>query len=130
NVGDRLNLAKIYLSYVNSGLLDADLVVAYQNEALFHLNFVLNSSTPTREASQLLIADQLRLRDWAHAEESVQKAHDLNLISDAEMAEYQAEILYSRKQFDKIASVLRLVAAEPTLSADWKSTLLWWGVGS
>jgi hypothetical protein len=115
---------------VQSGLLDTDLMTTYEKEAIFHLDFVLNSTTPTREAAQMLIDDQLRVRDWAKAEEVVQKAHTLKLISDAEMAEYQAEILYSQKQFAKIEGALSAISAESSLSADWKSTLLWWGVGS
>lgn len=130
NAADRLNLAKIYLSYVNSGLLDADLMTAYAGEAAFHLNFVMNSLKPTREASLLLITDQMRLRCWDKADESVRKANALTLISDTEMAEYQAEITYSRKQFDKIADALRAISPESSLSAEWKSTLLWWGVQS
>lgn len=128
NVADRLNLARIYLLYVRSGLLDSDLKVAYEKEAFFHLTFVLNSNTPTREAVQMLIMDQIQLRNWDRVEETARKAHELKLISDAELAEYRAEILYYRKQFGKIVNELRSISNEPSLSADWQSTLLWWGV--
>ncbi len=130
SVGDRLNLAKIYLSYAESGLLDSDLMTAYEGEAIFHLNFVLNSNTPTPEAAQLLIGCQIRLRNWANAEDLVQKSRDLKLITDTTMAEYQAEILYSRRQFNKVGEVLRSIPGGSSLSANWQSTLLWWGVGS
>lgn len=128
NVADRLNLAKIYLSYSESGLLDADLMTAYEGEAVFHLTFVLNSNAPTREAAQTLIAHQIRRRDWAQAEEAVHKAKTLALISESEMAEYRAEILYSQKQFGKIADALRLISNESSLPASLQTTLLWWGV--
>lgn len=130
SVADRLNLARIYLLYVKSSLLDSDLMTTYENEAILHLTFVLNSKAPTRDAAQMLIQDQIQLRAWDPAETAVQKSHDLKLISDAEMAEYQAEILYSRRQFGKVADALRSISRETSLPADWQSTLLWWGVGS
>lgn len=130
NVAGRLNLAKIYLLYAASGLLDSDLMMAYEGEAIFHLTYVLNSNAPTRESAQMLIGYQIRIRDWAQAEETVQKARNLKLIDDAEMAEYQAEILYSRRQFNKIGDALRTIPSWAPLSADWKTSLLWWGVES
>lgn len=130
SVADRLNLAKVYLQYARSGLLDADLVNAYEKEAILHLNFVLNSVAPTTEAAELLISHLLQKRDWFMAEASIQKASALALISDLAAAEYQAEMLFARGQFGKVADVLRPYHDAPSLSADWKTTLLWWGVGT
>lgn len=130
NVADRLNLARVYLQYAQSGLLDTDLVNAYENEAIFHLTFVLNSNAPTPEAAEQLITHLIRTRDWTMAEASVQKARDHHLIDDVTMAEYQAVILYSRGQYGKVADVLRPFFGAPSLSADWKTTMLWWGVGT
>lgn len=130
SVADRLNLAKVYLQYARSGLLDADLVNAYEKEAILHLNFVLNSGAPTPEAAELLITRLIQKRDWFMAEASIQKAREFALISDIAAAEYQAEMLYSRGQYGKVADVLRPYHDAPSLSADWKTTLLWWGVGT
>jgi hypothetical protein len=130
SVAGRLNLAKVYLLYAQSGLLDADLVNAYGKEAILHLNFVLDSGAPTPEAAELLITRLLQERDWFMAEASIRKARELALISDIAAAEYQAEMLFAEGQFGKVADVLRPFFGASSLSPDWKTTLLWWGAGT
>ncbi len=130
NVMSRLNLAKIYVRMAESGLLDPDLAASHENEAIFHLGCVMDSESPTREAAQTLIVLQMRRRDWTRAEKSIQHAFGLCLISDDEAAEYRAEILYSCGQFAKIKTALQPISADASLSAEWRSTLLWWGLRS
>lgn len=127
NVTTRLNLAKIYLRYADSGLLDPDMVTSYEDEAMYHLIYALNSGSPTRETAQMLINRQIRRRDWNGAEKSVQKSGELRLISAVEAAEYQAEIFYSCKKFDQVAVVMRSIPAGSSLSPSLQTAVLWWG---
>lgn len=124
---DRIFLAKIYLQYSHSGLLDQELARNFESEAIFHLTFVIDSQTPMPEAYQTLIGCYLEREQWEQAEAVVQRARETQILSAAEIDQYQVIIYYHTGRCLEIPSVMRTMRSAGELPDTWQTAALWWG---
>lgn len=124
---DRIFLAKIYLQYAHSGLLDAELARNYESEAIFHLTFVIDSQSPLPEAYQALIDCYMEREQWEQAESVVQRARETQLLSAAEIEQYQVLICYHTGRYFEIPNAMRSMRAAGELPESWQTAALWWG---
>jgi hypothetical protein len=124
---DRVFLAKIYLQYARSGLLDVELARNYEGEAIFHLTFVIDSQTPTSEAYRVLIECYSAREQWLQAEAVVRRARDVRLLESSELDRYQVMILYHTRRYCEIAKLMSEMSRAGELPNDWQTAALWWG---
>lgn len=121
-VSARVFLAKIYLQYARSGLLDSELAQNYEDEAIYHLTFAIESATPTAEAFRILIDCRLQRHEWMLADAVVEAASENKFVDPAEADRYRVEILYHTRRFAEIPALLRRIP-------DYKTAAQWWGAG-
>lgn len=122
-ISARVFLARIYLQYARSGLLDSELARNYEDEAIYHLTFAIESSTPTAEAFRILIDCRLQRQEWQSADAVVEAASDQKFIDPAEADRYRVDILYHTHRFAEIPALLRRIP-------DYRMAAQWWGAGS
>lgn len=124
---DRIFLAKTYLQYARSGLLDEELARNYEHEAIFHLTFVLDSESPPPDAYRTLIACYMAHEGWTQAGAVVDRARETQALSASEIDQYQVMIDYHSGRYFKIPALMRSMRDNNELSSEWKSAALWWG---
>lgn len=123
----RVFLAKTYLHYARSGLLDEGLSRSYEDEALFHLTFVVDSPDATEESFRLLVHCLVANQDWVRATAVIDRAMALKRMSPEEGARHRVEVAYHQHRFAEIPQELKAVAKGGHLSPDWQTAVLWWG---
>lgn len=124
---DRIFLAKTYLQYACSGLLDEELARNYEHEAIFHLTFVLDSESPAPDAYRTLIECYMAHEGWTQAGAVVDRARETQALSASEIDQYQVMIDYHSGRYFEIPALMRSMRDNNELSSEWKSAALWWG---
>lgn len=124
-VSARFLLAKRYLSYARSHLLDPETEASYEREALHHLQFVTSSPHGSEEADWLLMETYRGREEWDQAF-AILGQGGLNQASRFE--ESKAIMYYSMGQFDQLVAHLSTMKATGILEKKWIPIADWWGV--
>lgn len=124
---DRIFLAKTYLQYAHSGLLDADLARNYENEAIFHLTYVIDSADPLSEAYRTLIECYLAREQWSEAKSVIQRAEEAGALPMGELHRDQVMIAYRTQHYFEIPKLIAAIRRTGELPSDWQTAALWWG---
>lgn len=124
-VSARFLLAKRYLSYARSHLLDPETEASYEREALLHLQFVTGSPYGSEEANWLLLEIYRNREAWDQAFAILGQG---SLNQAGRFEESKAIMYYSMGQFDQLASQLATMKAAGSLAKEWVPIAHWWGV--
>lgn len=129
----RLFLAKIYLRYSRSHLLDLVTTKAYEKEALFHLNTCAESDYVRDEDFWLLYEVYSSQKEWEKALQALsrlearshQQKNNKQAISQARI-----EIFYETGQYQLIPEKLSEMLKEGEVTPTWGALANWWGIYS
>ena len=126
---DRLVLAKKYIEYIQSGLLDEGLEQKYFEDVVVQLKTILQSDPVPEEAWWLLI-EQYRFRSVSKYRKELLEliaafeksgGHDL-----LKLKRTKAEILFLLGEYREMLQVLKMEPQDT--DPEWKALLFWWGV--
>lgn len=119
-VSARFLLAKRYLSYARSHLLDPETEASYEREALHHLQFVTGSPYGSEEANWLLLEIYRNREAWDEA---------FAILGQGNRFEQsKAMMYYAMGQFDQLVAQLSTMKATGILAKEWVPIADWWGV--
>jgi hypothetical protein len=128
-VSARFFLAKEYLAYAKSQLLDPKTSDYYLQEAQHHLQAVIKSEYASDEAYMLMIQHLMDTNQWDLALETLNQLEKRNkTIPQHRLIGARLNIYFQLGQGEKIQEELRHLKATTTLNAEWVSILNWWGV--
>lgn len=119
-VSARFLLAKRYVNYARSLLLDPETAASYEREALYHLQFVTQSPYGSEEADWLLVEIYRNREEWDQA--------FAILGQGGRFEESKAMMYYSMRQFDRLVAQLTTMKTTGILEKRWVSIADWWGV--
>ncbi len=123
----RLLLARRYIEYRHSGLLDEALNQTYFEEALFHLNEIIKSEVPLEESYWLLL--DLYKEQTSKYKNEIFKLHQLlekNGGDFQRIKKSKIEVFFSLKQYAEMKRELSGMSKDP----EWASVASWWGAVS
>ncbi len=126
----RLFLAKTYLRYTRSHLLDEITTAAYEKEALFHLNACSDSEYVRDENFWLLYEVYSAQNHWDKALETMDRLEKREKADVIAIDQARIEIFYRMGQYEKIPEIFSKITKEGTLNSLWSATANWWGMYS
>ncbi len=124
----RLLLAKRYIDYLDSGLLDLALSQKYFEEAIFHLNEIVHSDTPLEDAHWMIL-DLYKKYPQKYAVQVFDILSRLeNLKADpVKIHKVKVEILFNLGRYTEMKSSLASLQ-HITKEPEWSSVIAWWGI--
>lgn len=129
-VSIRILLAKLYIKYIESKLLDEISCNFYLNEAKINLIFAVNSEETNEQAFVMLLDVHERLKEWGEADNLLKQMKGKNLISQNHYLQHCAKINYETKNFPELIGVFREFITASDVDREWSATAHWWGVST
>lgn len=127
-VSARVFLAKIYLQYVRSGLLDEGMRSAYEREALYHLRFAIETPWADREAYWMLTHLHQERGEGEEALAVLKKLEEVKKVPQFDLVRKSAEIHYEQGNYHGLLADLRWIREKGINDKQWVALSQWWGV--
>jgi hypothetical protein len=122
----RIYLARIYLQYSRSGLLNAIIAKSYVEEALYHLQFSIMDEEAPVEVFWLLIEIYEAREDWEKVLQVIDVLRKREKADLPDMARSQTNALYSLGRFDELVTAFVDVRKKGQLSPQMNAIADWW----
>lgn len=125
-VSSRVFLAKIYLRYAKSGLLDEVTGVGYTDEALHHLHYALDSGYARDEVYWILFDLYYGKKQWSAALEILDRMAASGKVEDKKLLQASIKIFFRQGSYHDLARTLRDLTRIPGVNDEWKSLAIAW----
>ncbi len=126
-VSERIFLAKSYLQYIDSCLLDSASLKTYEREAQYHLEYAISSPYANLE-SYLLLARILKRHDnWTKVLELIGAIEQKEWDVTDEIQEMKIMCYYNLGQLSSLTTELKKIRHKKPVSAEWNAVAQWWG---
>lgn len=120
-------LAKVYLRHARSHLLDPFTARSYEQDALYHLNFALQSKEAGREVFQMLIDIYSSHDEWEPAFEALQVLEKRGIASPEEIAAVKTELLFHTRRYGELVEELKTMKEKGMVNETLIPAAFWWG---
>jgi len=127
-VSARLLLAKTYFQYAESHLLDEISQNNCLKEAIFHLDFIINTETPPTEAFQLLLKIYEKIHQWEDVFSTTIIMEKKSIISIAEITKIKLNYFFHTRKYQSFYKELKKLIELDNIDSQWLATANWWGV--
>lgn len=124
-VSARVFLAKKYLEYVKSGLLDPDTAHSFEAEAIYNLTYAVESGFVLENAHILLIQCYLNRHELTKALACLEAAQ--GVIDQSHLLRMQIEIYYQMGRYTQVLQLLVQLKSLGKMSSEWTAVASWWG---
>lgn len=122
----RLFLAKIYLQYTGTHLLDEVTNQSYETEALHHLHFSLQFDEMRDEGYFILLTLYRKRLLWSEFLKIVDMMERKKILGPEQATKKRVEAYYETKDYPAMAQEFQKIKV--TSDPEWKPILAWWGV--
>lgn len=122
----RIYLAKIYLDYARSNLLDEATSIAYEKEAIYHLEYVIREDGRNKTAHEWLITALIKHKHFDRAKKILESPENSGIIPPDKLQEYGIQIAFALGRFDHLLNLLRKDHG-PGMQPSWQAQAHWWG---
>ncbi len=129
-ISARAFLAKTYLHFSRSGIMDEMTQKSYRQEAEFHLKFCLESEYVSVESFRFLLEIYQSEERWEESTALVSEMERRKIVSLLEIEKLKVEILFDRGLFYEVRDRLRRLKDQGELEADWVPMADWWRGGA
>lgn len=126
-VSARIFLAKTYLQYAHSHLLDPVAAETFEQEALYHLDFCLKSGEANKQVYEMLLEIYVSQYQWEKALKIIQKIRESGVFKSAEVDKLQVEILYKTQKYPEMVALLRKMKQPGIAGREFNAIADWWG---
>ncbi|MBF0106806.1 MAG: HEAT repeat domain-containing protein [Deltaproteobacteria bacterium] len=127
-ISARIFLAKTYIRYARSNLLDASSVQNCLSEAVHHLNFSINADFANKDAYRMLIDIHERASNWEKVFETALMMENKSVVSLGEIIKIKLKYFYHTRQYKvfykELANLVKLKDEDP----EWLAMANWWGI--
>lgn len=127
DVNARFELARMYLRYARSGLLDGVTAHSYENEAFHHLDLVTGTPGVPEEAYVALIGLCKERARWDLAIDVLKRYEACGYAQDIEIEKIRIEIYYGAGHFGEVKKSLKKLNSLGFLDPDWVAAAYLWG---
>lgn len=127
DVNVRYDLAKIYLRYVQSGLLDDVTAQTFETEAFHHLDQVTNFPDASEMAFLTLIELCKRHGRWPEAIAALRRFEDFGHAEGIAVEKIRIEIFYGAGRFDEVRRGLMRLKGLGFSDPAWDAAAYLWG---
>lgn len=127
HIGSRISLARTYLQYARSKLLDATTAKGYMSEALYHLEFSALAEETPAEAFRLLIGIFREQGDWKRVLQILDMMEKRKVETVEKIAEIRLETYHEMGRYGDGLKTLRELRASGLLNAKLSPIADWWG---
>ncbi len=123
-------LAKTYLQYVDSQLLDPAMSHSYVESAKFHLASAIQTEYASVSAYWLLLDIYGKTKSWTKALEtlSLLEKSKHGEVEKVNILKARVEIYYQIKNYEEVVHQLSLLDNLKLAEGEWKGMMYWWGV--
>jgi len=128
NIQARQLIAKKYLNYAMSHLLDHETSQIYLEEAIDHLKFALDSPLPPLETCWTLIDTLMETGRWDEALLLLDRLEKEGRSEIQEIVKHRCLIFFKTCRFDKLIAELQSLKGKVLDDKSWQSSLHWWGI--
>jgi len=122
----RIVLARTYLRYARSQLLDETTVKAYEEEALYHLQFSILDEEAPPEVFWILIDIYRAIGNYKRALQVLDVLEKRKKGSFEEVLRTRARILYRLDRYDELAALLKASQKRKGMSPQMSALANWW----
>lgn len=123
-VSARVFLAKIYLQYVNVGLLDMVSRTTFENEALYHLEYAAKTEYARPEVFEMLAGIRADRKEWALAFAALEKL-DAEL-GGIELLRRKIELLFLAGRYREMIALLSPLREGAKVDPSLQALARWW----
>lgn len=127
-VSSRIFLAKVYLRYAKTGLLDEFTAKRYREEAVYHLRFALESGYARKEVYWLLFELYRESQNWPEALKILDLLERQDKNEEVKILESKAQLYFKMGKFQDVLEILRSLKSENKLDEQWQGLASSWGV--
>lgn len=128
NIAIRIFLAKSYLQYARSELLDDTTVRVYEGEALYHLQFSIMDEDAPEEVFWLLIDIYQARREWEKVIQVLDVIENRNLGDIENRTIMRIQALYNLERYPGVTEVLEKSVSQKPVGSRVQTLANWWGV--
>lgn len=127
----RLFLARVYVQYAGSGLLDEAMAASYRGEALYHLGEIATAQgtdpAVQGEAGRMRLDILMADRSWDQGLAVIAALQARDLGDPGELAKARVQIFYQSGRYAEVAAELAALKAQGLLDKEWRMLADWWG---
>lgn len=127
-ISARFFMAKRYLAFVQSHLLDQETSSIYRSEAMNHLRFVVQSPTASLEAFWILIDATLEQEQWNESLEVLGLLEKKGGGDPLEIEKRRCLVYYRTRQIRLFLAHIPKLKALGMQDNVWLAALNWWGI--
>lgn len=124
-ISARIFLAKLYLQYSNSGLLDSVIAKKYEEEALYHLKYAVKSEFANQEAFELLLKLYEGREDWIATFSTVEMMEKKNKGTPALRLTKKIEALYQMGRYPDVVLEMGPLRKLGGINREWEAAINW-----
>lgn len=123
-VSARVFLAKIYLQYVRSGLLDGVSRQAFENEAIYHLEYASKTEYARPEVFEMLSEVRAAREEWPLAFQALEKIkpEEVGLA----LLKRKVEILFLAGRYREMVGLLAPLREDKNADSALQALARWW----
>jgi tetratricopeptide (TPR) repeat protein len=126
-VSSRVYLAKTYLQYARSELLDEATAIVHVEEALYHLQIVLKDKDAPQGVLSLLTEIYQEKKEWNKMLEVIDIFEEREQASLSETAQFRAEAYYHLGRYQDLALFFQSSRRSNQFPPSLNSLADWWG---
>ncbi len=127
-VSARIFLAKTYLHYARSHLLDETTSQAYEQEALYHLRYAATTPYVNEDDYWLMFEIYQAQGEWYKALDTLVTLELREKSDRASLILTRCETLFRLGRYSEITQELQKLKSIRDLPPDKQSTIAWWGI--
>lgn len=126
----RFTLARSYLQYARSGLLDQSGIQYLTDQAVAHLKFVISNDNQNLDAYQMLYDELFIQQQWQEIDVLLKSMFELSILNREKFLKMKAECHFRLRDFNKLTEDLRELKSLQVNDSDWVATINWLGSAS
>ncbi|MDP2599637.1 MAG: HEAT repeat domain-containing protein [Deltaproteobacteria bacterium] len=128
SIAARIVLAKIYLQYSRSNLLDSATAEAYEREALYHLEHCVESGNADRAVFQMILSIYMGHQEWDRALKIADQLEKIGAMVPEEIGKLKVDIYFKTGRYEKVIQEMTSMNKIGIQDSQWQSLVNFWGV--
>ncbi|MDO8527782.1 MAG: hypothetical protein Q7T03_08865 [Deltaproteobacteria bacterium] len=126
-ISARVFLSKVYLQYAHSHLLDPATIQAFEREALFHLDFCVQSQNATPQAFRMLVSIYVAHAEWDMAIKTIALWEKSGKTDPQEISKVRIDVLYRTGRYLDVFEEFVRMKERGIADSEWNTIADWWG---
>ncbi len=127
-ISSRIFLAKVYLQYSRSHLLDVATAQAYEKEALYHLDYCIRTEEKSCEAFEMLIDIYMVHQEWDVALSVLELFERSKKGKLEEIEKIRTQIYYNTGRYPEMLRELSKMRQRGGVDPQWNYLAAYWGL--